>query len=270
VAPFESGRRLCLLFEAGPSRYAVEATAVMEVANPDEDGLTIRGHFDLLDLSSLLGGPPEERPGMGVVLDVSPTLAVRVSRIVEVADVAPAPFFMLPPGLGSSLPAITRGALLHGDRLYLELVAEALPHRPPSAAGAGPRAVHFLTEAPERGLVFESQGALYGLPLSMVSQVVARSAAYCPMPSASGPALGLYPHAQALWPIYSFAGLLGGEGRAEPLIVLAEVAGQGIGLSASRVLGVHQELKPSGARGEYEGRLFHGPALFLDMQRMFS
>lgn len=270
MASFESGRRLCLLFEAGPSRYAVEATAVMEVANPDEDGQTIRGHFDLLDLSTLLGGPSEERPGMGVVLDVSPTLAVRVSRIVEVADVAPAPFFMLPPGLGESLAAIARGALLYGDRLYLELIAEALPRQPLSTTGAGGRAVHLLAEAPERGLVFESQGVLYGLPLNMVSQVVSRTAAYCPMPSAIGPALGVLPHAQALWPIYSFAGMLGGVGEAEPLIVLAEVAGQSIGLSASRVLGVHQELVATASRGEYESRLLPRPALFLDLQRMFS
>jgi chemotaxis signal transduction protein len=249
----------------------VEATAVVEVANPDEDGQTIRGHFELMDLSVLLGGPAEARPGMGVVLDVSPTLAVRVKRIVEVADVAPAPFFMLPPGLGESLDTIARGALLHGGRLYLELIAEALPRRPsPGAASVAGRAVFPLSEPPERGLVFESQGVLYGLPLPMVSQVVARSPAFCLMPSAKGPALGLSSHGQALWPVYSFAGMLGGMGEPEALIVLAEVAGQSIGLSAARVLGVHHDLKQTGSRGEYEGRLLPSPVLFLDLQRMFS
>ncbi|HLL55634.1 MAG TPA: defective in fruiting DifE, partial [Myxococcaceae bacterium] len=78
MAHFESGRRLCLLFEAANGRFAVEATSVTEVAPPDANGVSIRGYLELTDLSLLLGGEAETRPGTGVVLDVSPTLAVRV------------------------------------------------------------------------------------------------------------------------------------------------------------------------------------------------
>jgi chemotaxis signal transduction protein len=248
----------------------VEATAVVEVASPDEDGVAIRGHLDLVDLSQLLSGPSEERPGMGVILDVSPTLAVRVRRIVEVADVARAPFFMLPPGLGESMAAIARGAVLHGGKLYLELVAEAVPHQPHQPLAATPRSVFLLDAAPDRGLVFESQGVLYGLPLGVVSQVVPRTEAFCPLPSARGPALGLFPHAQALWPVYSFAALLGGVGEPEPLVILTELAGQSVGISANRVLGVHHDFSRAEAHGEYSARGLPGGALFLDLQRMFS
>lgn len=267
---FESGRRLCLLFEAGESRFAVEATAVVEVASPDEDGKSIRGHLELEDLSELLNGPPEVRPGMGVVLDVSPTLAARVRRIVEVADVARDPFFMLPPGVRDAMAALARGAILHGGRLYLELIAEALPRLPAQLPTAAPRAVILLESPPERGLIFESQGVLYGLPLSVVSQVVPRSESFCLLPSRRGPALGLFPHAQALWPVYSFAGLLGGLGEPEPLLVLSELAGQSVGFCASRVLGVHQDFRRAESRGEFEASNLPRGALFLDLQRMFS
>jgi len=267
---FESGRRLCLLFEAGESRFAVEATAVAEVASPDEDGRSIRGHMELSDLSLALSGPPEVRPGMGVVLDVSPPLAVRVRRIVEVADVARDPFFMLPPGVGVGLAALVRGVILHGGKLYLELIAEALPRLASQRPSAPPRTVLLLEAPPERGLVFESQGVLYGLPLGVVSQVVPWSEAFCALPSRRGPALGLFPHAQALWPVYSLAGLLGGVGEPEPLLVLSELAGQSMGLGASRMLGVHRDFRRAESRGEFEASGLPRGALFLDLQRMFS
>jgi len=270
VAPFESGRRLCLLFEAQNGRFAVEATSVMEVASPGADGASIRGHLELVDLSKLLGGGPEPPPGIGVVLDVSPTLAVRVARIVEVADVARSPFFLLPPGLGEALPVLVRGAILHGGHLYLELAAEALPHRaalrPPSLG----RSIYVVDQAPDRALVFESQQRLYGIPLPLVSQVVGTSEAFSPLPATTGPVAGLFPHAQVLWPIYSAAGLLGEEARCEGLFILSELAGQNVGLCASRILGVHQAFEPAETRGEFRAKGLPSAALFLDLQRMFS
>jgi hypothetical protein len=218
----------------------------------------------------LLGGPPEERPGVGVVLDVSPTLAVRVKRIVEVADVARAPFFMLPPGLGEALALIARGAVFHKEQLFLELVSDALPHRPAAPGDSLGRAIFLLDQPPERGLVFESHGMLFGVPLNVVSQVVGRSNAFCPLPVAKGPVLGLFPHAQVLWPIYDVTGLLGGRATPEELFVLTELAGQSVGFSASRVHGVHQGFQVTAERGEYGARDLSRPALFLDLQRMFS
>lgn len=270
MAPFETGRRLCLLFEAQGGRFGVEATSVMEVAHPDANGASIRGHLELRDLSRLLGGGDEERPGVGLVLDVSPTLAVRVKRIVEVADVARSPFFLLPPGLGEAPAALVRGAILHSDRLYLELVAEALQHKAASPGGAVPRPIHVADQAPDRALVFSSQGRLYGIPLMLVSQVVGVTDAFCRLPLASGPVAGLFPHAQVLWPIYSSAGLLGGKPRCEDFFILTELAGQNVGLCASRVLGVHSGFSPARGRGEFVARGVDAPVLFMDLQRMFS
>ncbi|WP_093524449.1 chemotaxis protein CheW [Stigmatella erecta] len=270
MAPFESGRRLCLLVEAGDTRYAIEATSVMEVALPGEDGSNLRGMWEVKDLAALLGGPPENVPGMVVVLDVSPTLAVRVRSVVEVADVARAPFFLLPPGLGDTLAPLSRGAVLHKERLYLELIPEAL------SQGGAPlfqplrRPIHLAQTPPERALVFESQGRLFGLPLSLVSQVMARGESFSMLPARSGPVAGIFPHAQILWPVFSAPALLGERAEAEPFFVLTEPAGHNVGLCANRVLGVLQRFEATEAHGEFTAPGLTGPALFLDLPRMFS
>jgi hypothetical protein len=273
VPTFESGRRLCLLFEAGKSRFAVEATSVVEVAPPDLDGDSIRGFLELKDLSVLLGGPTEGRPGIAIVFDVSPTLAVRVRLVVEVVDVARDTLFQLPQGLSEALLLAVRGAVLHGGRLYLEVSSEALRTAldAPVDAWASPlRPIYLVESAPERALVLESQGRLYGVPLAFVSQVVSSSDAFCPLPCTRGPIAGLFPHGQVLWPIYSAPGLLGGEPTREELFVMAELAGRNVGLAATRVLGVHSGFQPAEARGEFTAKGLEGPALFLDLQRMFS
>jgi hypothetical protein len=270
VAPYESGRRLCLLFEAGSCRFAVEATSVTEVAEPDPDGRTLRGSLELKDLSVLLGGAAEARPGTAVVLDVSPTLALRVSRVLEVVDVAGDRLFGIPPSLREALTGVSRGALLHGERLFLELVPEAVPHLPPERPSPPTRAICLLERAPDRGLVFESQGVLWGVPLQVVSQIVARTEAFCPLPTPHPNLAGLFPHEQALWPILSAPALMGGAPHAEELFVLAELAGEPAGLAASRVVGVCERFDPTDRRGEFIAAGADRPVLFLDYQSMFS
>ncbi|HYI01396.1 chemotaxis protein CheW [Hyalangium sp.] len=271
MAPFESGRRLCLLVEAGETRYAIEATSVMEVALAGSDGASLRGMLEVKDLSVLLGGAPETGTGMVVVLDVSPTLAVRVRSVVEVADVAHAPFFLLPAGLGEALVPLSRGAILHKERLYLELIAESLPQRAVLRSVAAPsKPVHLMESPPDRALVFESQGRLFGLPLSLVSQVVTRGESFSMLPVQRGAVAGVFPHAQVLWPVFSVPAMLGGSALVEDFFVLTEMAGQNVGLCATRVLGVLQRFEPAEERGEFKAPGLPGPVLFLDLQYMFS
>ena len=266
MVPFESGRRLSLLVEAGGARFAIEATSVLEVAQTG--GKPLQG-TDVADLSQLLGGPPEEQPGAAVVLDVSPSLAVRVRRVVEVADVAASPLLNLPPSLGEALTLTLRGALLHQDKAWFELSAEHLPHRINALPAPAPHPVYLLEELPERALFFESQGKRYGIPLTWVSQVVAFSDAFCALPSPHA-AIGVFPHGGALWPVYTPAGLLGGQGQREPFLLLTELSGQQAAITASRVLGVHGRLKPTDVPGELVAEALSGAGLFLDLQRMFS
>ena len=257
--------------EAGEARYAIEATSVMEVALPGSDGTSLRGMLEVKDLSVLLGGAPEPGPGMVVVLDVSPTLAVRVRSVVEVADVARTPFFLLPAGLGQTLAPLSRGAILYKERLYLELIAESLPqHGVLRAPAAQQRPVRLLDSPPERSLTFESQGRLFGLPLGLVSQVVPWGESFSRLPVQSGAVAGVFPHAQVLWPIFSVPALLGATAQPEAFFVLTEMAGQNVGLCATRVLGVLQRFESTSEPGLFTAPGLPGQVLFLDWQYMFS
>lgn len=271
MSAFESGRRLCLLFEAGGCRFAIEATAVTEVAEPDADARALRGSLELKDLVQLLGAhEEEERPGMAVVLDTSPTLALRVRRVHEVSDVARSRYFGVPPSLGEGLVFVTRGALLHNGLLFLELKPEAIPHQPLRRAATLTRPVFLRDVPPERALVFESQGIFWGLDLGMVQQVVPASDAFLPLPVPHGAVAGLFPHDQSLWPIFSAPALIGGRPAKEPLFILAELAGEAAGLCATRVHGVVDSFEATEGRGEFVGKGLSRPVVFLDYQRMFS
>lgn len=254
---FEKGQRLSLLVEAGAARYAIDATHVLEVSPPDEGGETLRGHLHLRDLSVLLGGPPEARPGTVIVLDTSPTLAVRVKRVIEVADIAEKPRHQLPSRLVSRLEPAVRGVIEANGSLYFELdvetAARGLEADPPELIEGG--RIPTAPE-PERALVFESHGCRLAVPLSSVSQVVTAGDRVCPLPH-EGPLKGLVLHQQHLWPAFSVPGMAGGSSAIEPLAVLVEVEGEGLGLLASKAFGVMN-------RGSLQG------ADVLDLPRLFS
>ncbi len=266
----KSGRRLCVLFEAGGARYSIEATSVLEIGAPAADGETLHGVQLLQDLSSLLGGRPEQKPGMALLLDVSPSLAIRVHRIIDVSDVGDLPFLMLPPGLGDSLALIMRGAIVQGDHLYIELAAEMLPNKPFDRRIVPQRRMRFCGDAPERALIFEVAERLFGIPLPFVSQIVPLGDEFWSLPFSIGPVAGLFPHAQTLWPLYSVPGLLGEIPSPEKLIILTDVAGHHLGIGAGRVLGVCGEFAHAGTPGLFRSPGIGDPLLILDLERMFA
>lgn len=270
VTAFEGGRRLCLLAEAGGARYALEATGLIEVAQVPPDATTLRGQLPLEPLVGLLGGAGGEAGTVAVVLDVSPTLTLRLDRALGVVDVGRAPFFLLPPWLGAGLVGMIRGALVHEGALHLELSPEGL-RAPPGPPRAPELPVRYLSAPPERALLFRSGGTLHGLSLAWVGQVVRQQPElYCPLPVQEGPVLGLYAHAQALWPVCSVGRLRGEAGPMEAHLIFAEPAGQGVAICAEAVLGVVEGLVPDDAPGSFIAPGMAEPALFLDLPRMFS
>ena len=250
----ERGRRLCLLCEAGPSRFASPATSVLEVANPDPGGTALRGHHALVDLSQLLSGAPELRPGTAVLLDTSPTLALRVKAIRGVVDVADCPWLHVPRRLVPTLEPAVRGLLDVNGELFFELDAEALAHgvRPPPQL----KVVDPFGAPLQQALVFETGGRRVGLALSSVAQVLNTSARFCPL-VAPGAAAGVLLHQQQAWPVFSLPGLLGEPVPVESLMVLADVQGDGLAFTASRALGVLEGQRLEGIRT-------------LELKRMFS
>ncbi|MBS1153856.1 MAG: hypothetical protein H6Q89_5554 [Myxococcaceae bacterium] len=250
----ERGRRLCLLIDAGPSRFAVPATSVLEVAVPDVGGATLRGHHPLVDLSALLGGPPEQRPGTAVLLDTSPTLALRVRSVRGVQDVANCPWLHVPRRIGPSVEPAVRGLIDIAGELFLELDVEALA--PGVRAPPQLKVVDPFGPPLSRALVFETGGRLLGLPLASVAQVVGLGPRFCPLVTQTA-AAGVILHQQQAWPVFSLPGLLGEPISSEPLVVLTEIGSDGVGFTAARALGV------------VEGANLAGVAT-LELRRMFS
>jgi hypothetical protein len=259
----DGGRRLALLFEAGPAHYALEASRVLEVTPPDVDQerATVRGVFPLEDLSVLMGGAPERRPGLAVLLDTSPTMAVRVREGAEVADVAGAPHFQLTRDLAARIGTLVRGALQHQGRLYLDLRAEALGQT--CMLPAPPERIVTWLEAPQGpALLFESGGMLFAVPLQHVLQISPVLAAFCPFPVPGGVIAGLLAHAGTLWPVYALPAFLGQPPAVEAQVVLLELAGIQVAVCASRVLGIEHRLASAGKPGRWwtaDGRVLLAP-----------
>lgn len=242
------------MIEAGESRFAVPATSVLEVAVPDEGGATLRGHHPLVDLTSLLGGGQEVRPGTAVLLDTSPTLALRVSKVRGVRDVADWPWLHVPRRIAPIVEPAVRGLIDVDGELFQELNVEALVtgvRHPPDLKVVDPYGPPLA-----KALVFETGGRLLGLPLAAVAQVVSLGPKFCPLVARTA-AAGVILHQQQAWPVFSFAGLLGEPIPAEPLVVLTEVEGDAVGFTAARALGVMEGGRLAGVQ-------------MVELKRMFS
>lgn len=244
-----AGRRLCVFFAAGASRYAVEAVSVFEVARPGGDDELAQRHLWLRDLSLLLGGEAEVRPGAALVLDTSPTMAVRVREVEGVFDTEKDTELALSNRLIPLVaPAVSRG-LLHEGRLVFELDAQASTRGLPRQT----RRPELVTlEAPGPCLVFASGSQRLGILLPRVRQVFRVDARFNHAPG-GGAFRGAVAFGQLLCPVFCVSDAE----DLEPLIVLLEAGGELLGLSATRAEGV----LPAGALGEVR---------VLDLERMFS
>jgi chemotaxis signal transduction protein len=233
-------RKLAVFFEAGPTRYALEAVRVTEVARPDDGELTLRGHLTLKDLSVMLGGGPEVRPGTAVVLDSSPTVAVRVREVEGVFDVSGARYFALPTLLHEALAPAVKGAWLREERLVFELdvagitSARALP-------ASGPLVLVTLPAASGPCLVCEAAGRRIALPLPQVRQVVPLGRSFNPTPGHAS-LLGALLHGETVCPVFSLGGV------DEAFVAVVEVGGALLGLGIARAEGV----RPAGSLGEVQ------------------
>jgi chemotaxis signal transduction protein len=242
-------RQLSVFFEAGQTRYAVEAVSVVEVAQLEADDETVRGHLPVRDLSALLGGGAELRPGKAVVLDTSPTNAVRVRAVEGVFDVSLDLQLPLPGRMIALVTPAIRGALLHEDTLVFVLDAEGVARGLPRQVKR-PEVMTLPASMP--CLVFDSGTGRYAVPLSRVLQIVPSGLNFNQAPG-QGAFLGAVAHLQQLCPVFCVSDAH----VPEPLIVLVEANGEVMGLSAGRAEGVKQ---PAAL----------GNAIILDLEHMFS
>jgi chemotaxis signal transduction protein len=242
-------RKLFVFFEAGGVRYALPAVSVIEVAVPDEGGETVRGHLGLRDLSIVLGGEPEPGAGAALVLDTSPTRAIRVGKVDGAYDVAAMPTPALTRRIIPLLSPAVRGTFVRDGALVFELELDAVTRGLPKQT----RRVELHTQAPkESALVFVSNAQRLAVPLTWVRQVVPITKAFNRAPGRGG-FLGALEHRGALFPLFHLAG---GD-LAESLAVLLDVRGEGIAVTATAAEGVKSAERV-------------GEAQVLDVERMFS
>jgi hypothetical protein len=244
-----TARRLCVFFSAGATRYALDAVRVLEVSRAHENGeLTLSRHLAVRDLSSHLGGERETELRAAVTVDVTPTLALAVKDVEGVFDTANLPRW---PVQGRLIPLISPAigaALEYEGKLVFELDAEGV-------ARGLPRQLKPLirhTRKAEQALVFSVQGERLAIPLHHVVHVSEAAAHFNRCPNA-GTFLGAVLHRTSLCPVFTVGPL----GLVQAFVVLFEVRGDLLGLSASQVEGVR-------TGGALEG------VPVLDVGRMFS
>ena len=241
-------RRLCVFFSAGATRYALDALRVLEVSRAREDGsLKLTPHVQVRDLSSLLGGEADPSAAAGITVDVSPTIAIRVSAIDGVFDAAPLPRWPIQGRLIPLVAPAIGGALEHEGRLVFELDAEG-------AARGLPRQVRplvRLTREADQVLVFSVDEERLAIPLHHVIQVIEAGAHFNRAPNA-GTLLGIALHRSRLCPVFTVGTL----GVVHPFVVLFEVNGDVLGLSVTRVDGVRKATSLDGVAVLDVGRMF--------------
>lgn len=243
-------RPLYVYFSAGCTRYAVEAMGVLEVAQPLGEG-ELREHLGLRDFSLLLGGEPERRPSPAMVLDTSPTLAVRIRNIDGVFATPAEARLPLPRRMIPLVAPALRGGLLREGSLSFEVDMEGVNRGIPRSTRRPERIVRS-SSAPK--LFFESAGERLSVDLSSVLQVLSLGPQFNRAPSA-GAFLGAAVYRQRLCPVFSI-GVLEGP---EAFVIVTEVGGELLGLSSSRVFGSSQ---PEVGQGQ--------AAAVLDLECMFS
>ncbi|MBI5544267.1 MAG: hypothetical protein HY901_10285 [Deltaproteobacteria bacterium] len=232
--------RLALVFRGASTRWALPASAVLEVGAAPEGAAALRHGLPVEDFGKLLGEAPCTGPQkVTLVLDCAPPRALCVEAVEEVTDLAAAPFFRLPEGLGPG--GLIRGALLHRGRLALELEPQALADHQPGSAPA-PRSLLPPEESParppERSLVFEAgELGLIGMPLSLVTGVI-RAESPCRVPFAAFGHRGLVHHERSILSVFDLALMAGRAQTKADLAVSLDVSGQALAVLTSRVVGM--------------------------------
>lgn len=242
-------RRLCVFFGAGPTRYAIDAVRVKEVTRASDNGvLTLAEGLGSGDLSALLGGDAEPEVQAGVVMATTPPFALKVKRVDGVFDAGPCPRW---PVQGRLVPLISPAigaALEFEDRLVFELEPDGVARGLPKQL----KPLDRQLRSAESALVFTVQGERLGVPLHHVVQVIEAGAHFNRAPNA-GSFLGVALHRAELCPVFTVGPL----GLVQPFVVLFEVNGDLLGLSASQVEGVRHATSLEGVG-------------VLDVRRMFS
>ena len=241
--------RKALLFSEGGVRLALRLSQVREVlAVPEEGGeVRVRGAaVPLLSLAvplGLSGGPGT----FAVVIESATPLALRVSELHGILDLAECEVFQLPARTLLPQPSPFQGAIVARRQIALEVAVSSLGWAPLQPAEDLPDPPPEPPAAEERELLFARDGRNFAVPLSLLVQVL-EGARVFPVPLAPAAHRGLLYHERSIHPVFDVACLyrLPRSPEEARAVLLLDAGGDAVGVVADRVLGVGE----SGAAGE--------------------
>jgi chemotaxis signal transduction protein len=237
--------RKALLFSAGGVRLALRVSHLREVVAVDAHGGEPRVRGEPLPaafVASVLGLAAGPAP-YAIVTEGATPAALRVEALHGIVDLAEAEFFQLPARTALPQPPPFSGAVVRGGEIALELAVASLgfaPIEPAVEHGASPAEV----DAPrERELRFARGARTYGVPLSLLVQVL-EGPRVAPVPLAPPSHLGLLYQGRSLHPVLDVAVLYGDAPAPARTVLLLDAGGSGVGVAADRVLGVGEPVEP--------------------------
>jgi chemotaxis signal transduction protein len=229
--------RKALLFSAGGVRLALRLAHIREIVDVASGAGEVVTRGERLPSATVAGalGLPAGPAPYALLVD---RVALRVEALHGIVDLAEAEVFALPARTGQPRPAPFVGAVVWRGAIALELAAGAVGGATPRPPEEGPPPAAEAGPAAERELLVARAGRTYGVPLSLLVQVL-DAPKVTPVPLAPPSHRGLVYHGRAIHPVldvavrYGHTGTPGGR-----YVLLLDAGGSGVGIVADRVLGV--------------------------------
>jgi len=231
--------RKALLFSAGGARLAMRVSNVREVVAVAPDGGEVRARGEPVAtafVSTVLGLAAGPAP-YAILTQGSPPAALRVEALHGIVDLAQAEFFQLPARTALPQPPPFSGAVVVKGVIALELAVGSLGFAPIEPAAEHGDPPPDVEPPPERELRFARGGRTFGVPLSLLVQVL-EGPRLAPVPLTPPSHRGLLYHGRALHPVLDVAVLYGDAPAPIRTVLLLDAGGAGVGVAADRVLGV--------------------------------
>jgi chemotaxis signal transduction protein len=231
--------RKALLFSAGGVRFAMRVSHLREVVAvpPDQGEVRARGEpVATAYLSTVLGLAAGAAP-FAILTEGTPPAALRVDALHGIVDLAEAEYFQLPARTYLPQPPPFSGAVVFKGEIALELAVASLGFAPIEPAEEHGDPPSEIDPPPERELRFARGERTYGVPLSLLVQVL-EGPRVAPVPLTPPSHRGLLYHGRALHPVVDVAVLYGEPVAPIRTVLLLDAGGAGAGVAADRIIGV--------------------------------
>ncbi len=244
MAPVQSlpAERKALLFSAGGVRFALRVSQLREIVaiSEGEGEVTLRGEVVPTAFVSTVLGLASGPSRFALLTEGTPRAALRVEALHGIADLADAEVFKLPARTFLPQPPPFAGAVVVKGKIALELRASALGFAPLAPAIEHTYAPADVEPGAERELRFARGGRVFGVPLSLLVQVL-EAPLVAPVPLTPPSHSGLLYHARTLHPVLDVGVVYGdAPGASVRTVILLDAGGAEAGVVADRVLGVSE------------------------------